>query len=149
MMNDAAIGSTPPPLPSFAAYNIRFLSLSPNQKDQWRRKLLNVKHLTKQYNMVSLLETHVSGDKADMFFCKHVDGVEKFYQQGMAVLVQKEWADVYTPEMQVVVPDAVVAMVWEHNGMNHFVFFIRLDAVAEFTRREQLRAATVWAKGHV
>ena len=149
MMNDVVVGSSPLPLPSIAAYNIRFLSLSPNQKDQWQRKLSNVKHLAKQYNMVALLETHVAGDKADLFFCKHVDGVERFYQQGMAVLVQKEWAEVYKPEMHVVVPDAMVAMVWEHNGINHFVFFLRLDAFAESARREQLRAATAWARGRV
>ena len=55
------------PVPSIAAYNIRFLSLSDSweQRAQHQRKLANVQHLVQQYIMTAILETHVTGAKAE------------------------------------------------------------------------------------
>ena len=92
----------PPPLPSFAACNIRSRSISRSQKEQWSKKLDNVRSLTKDFTMTALLETHVGGPKADLFFCKHVDDVSRCYEHGIAVLAQRAWAELSKPELQVV-----------------------------------------------
>ena len=88
----ARLLGAPAPLlpPSLAAYNIRFLSLSQNQKDQWVRKTDNVKWLTRQHELVALLETHEGAEKADLFFGTHIPGVRRFYEQGIAIFVQAE-----------------------------------------------------------
>ncbi len=148
MMIDA-VDAQAPPLPSFAAYNIRFLSLSNSQRDQWTRKLANVKHLVKQYTMTALLETHVDGAKADLFFCRHVEGVSNYYASGFAVLVQQEWASLHRPELHVVVPGAMVAMTWAVEDTKNFIFFMRLDAHSEATRCQQLVQATRWGKDRI
>ena len=139
-MIDEVNVDSPVLLPSIAAYNIRFLSLSPNQKDQWSRKLSSVKYLASQFTMTALLETHVAGVKAEMFFCRHVEGTKRFYEHGIAVLVQEAWAITYK---------LLVAMPWEVSGKRNFVFFLRLDAHAESMRRSQLAQATRWANGRV
>ena len=73
--------------PTIAAYNIRYLSLSHNQKEQWNAKLDNAKWLAKENDMVALFETHAKAAKADMFFCSHIPGVNAHYDDGIAVLV--------------------------------------------------------------
>lgn len=68
---------SPSSLPSFAIYNILYLSLSQasEQKEQWRKKLDNVRHLAKHHTIVALLETHVDAAAAELFFCSHVQAM--------------------------------------------------------------------------
>ena len=113
MMIDTADGNPSSPLPSIAAYNIRFLSLPQGQSERWEQKPDNVRRLAKQYTMTALLETHADGPKADLLFCRHVDGVSRFYERGIAVLIQNSWADFYKPEFHVVIAEVMVAIVWE------------------------------------
>ena len=84
---------TPPPsrVPSFAAYNIRFLSLgdSSEQRAQHQPKLADVQYLVQQYTMTEILETHVTGAKAELFFCRYVEGTRRFFIHGMVVIVQE------------------------------------------------------------
>ena len=148
MLRDASV-STPSSLPSIAAYNIRFLSLSPSQEAKWKNKLDNVRHLTKEFTITALLETHVGRAEADLHFCRHVKGTTNYYEHGFAVLVQDDWASAYKPELHVVVPDAIVVLMWEHRDVQHYVFFMRLDAFSESTRRSQLREATQWSANRV
>ena len=91
--------------------------------------------------MTAILETHVTGAKAELFFCRYVEGRRRFFIHGMAVLVQEAWADRFNPDLV-----TVVALVWECDGSKHFAFFFRLDAHAEATRIHQLQQATRWAK---
>ena len=87
-----AIVPSPSPVPSIAAYNIRFLSLSDSseQRAQQQRKLANVQHLDQQYTMTAILETHITGAKAELFFCRYVEGTRRFFIHGMAVIVQEK-----------------------------------------------------------
>ena len=119
MIAVSATTSPPSPVPSIAAYNIRFLTLSDSseQRAQHQRKLASVQHLAKQYVMTAVLETHVTGAEAELFFCRNVEGTRRFFVHGMAVIVQEAWA--------------------------------RLDAHAEATQIQQVRRATLWAKEHV
>ena len=41
--------------------------------------------------------TDVTGAKAELFFCRHVEGARRFFIHGMAVLVQETWADHFHP----------------------------------------------------
>ena len=149
MMIDEAACRSSSSTPSIAAYNIRFLSLSSGQHNQWARKLANVRRLASQYTLTGLLETHVDGATADLFFCRHVEGLTNFYADGFAVLASSVWADLFKPVLRVVVPDAVVAMCWESEGIRHTVFFLRLDAHSEGKRCEQLDLASAWARARV
>ena len=85
----SAVIPPPSPVPSIAAYNIRFLSLSDSseQRAQHQRKLANVQHLVQQYTMTAILETHVTGAKAELFFCRYVAGTRRFFIHGMAIIV--------------------------------------------------------------
>ena len=144
--------SPPSPVPSIAAYNIRFFSSprdSPEQGAQYKRKLTNVQHLVKQYVMTAILETHVTGAEAELFFCRYVEGTRRFLVHGMAVLVQEVWAYHFNPCLETVVEGVIIALVWEHDQTRHFAFFLRLDAHAEATRVQQLRQAARWAREHV
>ena len=69
MTSLSAVTSPPSPVPSIAAYNIRFLSLSDSseQRAQHQRKLANVQHLVQQHVMTAILETHVTDAKAELF----------------------------------------------------------------------------------
>ena len=138
---------SPSPVPSIAAYNIRFLSLSDSseQRAQYQRKLANVQYLVQQYTMTAILETHVIGAKAELFFCRYVEGTRRFFTHGMAVIVQETWADHFNPVLVTVVDGVIVALVWECYGSKHFAFFFRLDAHAEATRIHQLRLSTILA----
>ena len=95
--------------------------------------------------MPAILETHVTGAKAELFFCRYVDGTRRFFVHGMAVLVQEACSDHFNPTLVTVV-DGVVALVWECGASRHFAFFFRLDAHAEATRIHQLQQAARWAK---
>ena len=85
-------GPEEPPrrLPSCAFYNIHFLGLS--QEDAYKSKLLNVKHLTRLYNIVAISELHVSALDAEHLFFRFVPNTIRFYEGGMAYVVQKAWA---------------------------------------------------------
>ena len=148
MTSVSAVIPPPSPVPSIAAYNIRFLSLSDSseQRAQHQRKLANVQHLVQQYTMKAILETHVTGAKAELFFCRYVEGTRRFFIHGMAVIVQETWADHFNPALVTVVDGVIVALVWECDGSKHFAFFFRLDAHAEATRIHQLRQASQWGK---
>ena len=80
MMAVSAATSSPSPAPSIAAQNIRFLSLSDilEQRAQHQQKLANVQHLAKQFVMTANLETHVTGAKAELFFCRYGHAVSLF-----------------------------------------------------------------------
>ena len=69
MTSMSAVISLSSPVPSIAAYNIRFLSLSGSseQRAQHQRKLVNVQHVAKQNIMTAILETHVTGAKSFSF----------------------------------------------------------------------------------
>ena len=149
MMSGQASDTAPSAQPSIAAYNIRFLSLSQGQEEQWKAKIANTRYLVRQFTMVALLETHVGESKADFCFCRHIDGVTRLYADGFAVLVQSSWAETHRPVLHVVVPDAMVAVCWEISGINHFAFFLRLDAFSERTRSDQLARASQWARDQV
>ena len=84
---------------SIAPYNIHFLSLSDSseQRAQHQRKLANVQHLVQKHTMTAILETHVTGAKAELFFCRYVESTHRFFIHGMAVLVQEAWADHFNP----------------------------------------------------
>ena len=99
--------------------------------------------------MTAILETHVTGAKAELFFCRYVEGTRRFFIHGMAVIVQETWADHFYPVLVTVVDGIIVASVWEYDGSKHFAFFFSLDAHAEATRIHQLRQATQWAKENV
>lgn len=146
-----AVNLPPAPVPSIAAYNIRFLSLSASseRRDQWVRKVNNTKCLCDRFTMVALLETHVEGCKAELFFGRHIDGTERYYAEGFAVLVQADWASLFQPKLEVVVARAMTVMFWEHNGGRYFVFFFRLDAFSEAARCTQLHQATRWVRDNV
>ena len=47
--------------------------------------------------MTAILDTHVTGAKAEIFFCRYVEGTRRFFTHGMAVLVQEAWADHVNP----------------------------------------------------
>ena len=49
--------------------------------------------------MAAILETYVTGAKAELFFCRCVDGTRRFFIHGMAVLVQEAWADHFNPAL--------------------------------------------------
>ena len=146
MTTMSAIIPTPSPVPSIAAYNVRFLSLSDSseQRAQYQRKLANVQYLVQQYTMTAILETHVTGAKTELFFCRYVEGTRRFFTHGMAVIVQESWADHFNPVLVTVVDCFIVALVWECDGSKHFAFFFRLDAHAEATRIHQLLQVSQW-----
>ena len=75
-----------------------------------------------------------AGAKAELFFCRYVEGAHRFFIHGMAVLVQEAWADHFNPTFVTVVDGVIIVSVWECGGSRHFVFFFRLDAHAEATR---------------
>ena len=75
--------------------------------------------------------THVTGAKAELFFCRYVEGTRRFFTHVMAVIVQETWADHFNPALVTVVDGVIVALVWEYDGSKHFAFFFRLDAHAE------------------
>ena len=138
--------------PSFALYNIRFLSLSPTkqQRRQWQRKVANVQTLCRECTIVGLVETHVAPRRAHRFFGQHIQGVATLYVDGMAVFINKGWAEERKPELHTVVPGAIVAVAWKDmDGRSCWLFFFRLDAFKEKVRRQQLAEATRWAHTHV
>ena len=51
--------------------------------------LLNVQHLVQQYTMTAILETYVTGTKAELFFCRYVEGTRRFFIHGMRFLCRK------------------------------------------------------------
>ena len=124
MTSMSAVISPSSPVPSNAAHNIRFLSLSDSseQRAQHQRKL-NVQHLAQQYTMTAILETHVTGAKVELFFRRYVEGTCCFSIHGMEVLVQEAWADRFNPALVTVVDGVIVASVWECGGSEHFAFF--------------------------
>ena len=99
MMAVSAATSPPSPVPSIAAENIRFLSLSNSseQRAQHQRKLANVQHLAMQNIMTAILENHVTGAKAELFLCRYVEGTRRFFTHGMAVIVQEAWPIISIP----------------------------------------------------
>ena len=108
-----------------------------------------MRFLASQFTVTALLETHVGGADADLFFCRHVDGVRRLYSDGFAILVQYEWADFYKPVLSVVIPDAMMVLTWEASDTKYFLFIRRLDAHSEAKRREQLSQATRWARDRI
>ena len=90
----SAVISPSSPLPSIAAYNIRFLTLSDSseQRAQHQRKLVNVELFVQQYTMTAILETHVTCAKAELFFCRYVEGTRRFFIHGMAAC----WSNTYS-----------------------------------------------------
>ena len=151
MTTISAVIPPPSPVPSIAAYNIRFLSLSDSseQRAQHQRKLANVQHLVQQYTMTAILETHVTGAKAELFLCRCVEGTRRFFTHGMAVNVQETWADHFNPALVTVVDGVIIALVWEYDGSKHVAFSFRMDAHADATRIHQLQQTTQWAKENV
>ena len=135
MTTTSAIIPSPSPVPSIAAYNIRFLSLSDSseQRAQYQRKLANVQYLVQQYTMTATLETHVTGAKAELFFCRYVEGTRRFFTHGMAVIVQESWADHFNPVLVTVVDGVIVAFVWECDGTKHV--FINFDKLLNGQKR--------------
>ena len=125
MTTMSAVIPSPSPVPSIAAYNIRFLSLSDSseQRAQHQRKLGNVQHLLQQYTMTALLETHVTGAKAELFFCRYVEGTRRVFINGMAVIVQETRADHFNPALVTFVDGVIVALVWEYDGSNFLPSF--------------------------
>ena len=132
----------------FLRFHIRFLPPSdgPEQRAQHQRKLAIVQHLAKQCVMTAILETHVTGAKAELFFCRCVEGTRRFLVHGMAVTVQEVWANHFNPSLETVVDGVIIALVWKCGHSRQFAFFLRLDAHAEATRIQQLRQANPMGK---
>ena len=63
--------------------------------------------------MNAILETHVTGAKAELFFCRYVQGTRRFFTHGMAVLVQEALADDINPTLVTVVDGVIIALVGE------------------------------------
>ncbi len=150
-MNGAATNSPPLGPPSIAAYNVRYLSLSdnPTQREQWKRKVENVRCLADKHDIVAILETHVDGITAETFFCSGIDGTRRYYDDDIAILVNEKWHQQMRPDFVVVIPAVMVALTWHQGGLRHWVFLFRLDAHREQTRVNQLQRATEWAQQHV
>ena len=60
--------------------------------------------------MTAIPETHVTGAKAELFFCRYVEGTRRFLLYGMAVLVQEAWTDHFNPAL-VTVADCMIVTV--------------------------------------
>ena len=63
------------PYPSFAVYNIRYLSLSVTQKQQRLHKIQNVQHLVQGHDMLAIFESHTNAVKAQTEFFNEIDKV--------------------------------------------------------------------------
>ena len=151
-------GPEEPPrrLPSCAFYNIHFLGLS--QEDAYKSKLLNVKHLTRLYNIVAISELHVSALDAEHLFFRFVPNTIRFYEGGMAYVVQKAWALAHAliprettdewfetgANFEAIVPGAVHCLKWQQSGVQFRVIHFRLDAFSDSGRIEQLKRTIRW-----
>ena len=100
--------------PSLAVYNTRFLSLSnsPEQREQWKKKIANVRHLVKQCDVVCVLETHVEGVTAEMFFGCNIDGTCRHYDHDIAVFINEKLHEVHKPRFEIIIPSVMVALSW-------------------------------------
>ena len=103
------------------------LSDSSEQRAQYQRKLANVQYLVQQYTMTAILETHVTGAKAEHSFCRSVEGTRRFFTHCMAVIVQESWADHFNPVLVTVVDGVIVAQAtqWAKEDVSNadIVFF--------------------------
>ena len=61
--------------------------------------------------MTAILETHVTGAMAELFFCRHVEGTRRLFVHGMAVIVQEAWADHFNPSPKTAVDGVIIALV--------------------------------------
>ena len=75
--------------PSTAVYNIRYLSLSADQRDKWNKKINNVQHLVRHNTILGVLETHVDALTAEAFFGSSIEGTRRSYDQGITVFIRK------------------------------------------------------------
>ena len=76
--------------------------------------------LFQQYVMTAILESHVTGAKAELFFCRYVEGTRRCFVHGMAVFVQEVWANHFNPCLESVVEGVIIALVWEHDQTRLF-----------------------------
>ena len=139
-------------IPSFASYNIRFLSLSGGQRKQRKRKLRNVRKLVQTHTVVAVHELHCNAIKAQQCFFSEVQGIVPYYEEGeetIALLANKEWSEKYKPELVQIIPGVMVALRWQVEGRNSWIIAFRLDAKDEKERIRQLAVGTIWAKKSV
>ena len=139
-------------IPSFASYNIRFLSLSGGQRKQRKRKLRNVRKLVQTHTVVAVHELHCNAIKAQQCFFSEVQGIVPYYEEGeetIAFLANKEWSEEYKPELVQIIPGVMVALRWQVEGRNSWLVAFRLDAKDEKERIRQLAVGTIWAKQNI
>ena len=73
--------------------------------------------------MTAILETHVTGAMAELFFCRHVEGTHRLFVHGKAVIVQEALADHFNPSPKTAVDGVIIALVWKCGQSRHAFFF--------------------------
>ena len=144
-------------MPSAAAWNIQYLSLSKSakQKKQHRRKLECVKCLCRQFDILGVSETHVDEARARIFFFDHcVISTESltFYERGMAIVVKKQFAEKSKVEKVHVLaaePGVCFGVSWQLGEGEGKGWFLLLHLSAESKPAEkirQLKEIAAWAR---
>ena len=139
-------------LPSFAVYNVNWMSLC----DQTRRnaKLHLLRDMLRRFDILGVSELHANSTmEADLFFVNHLS-CEPFYEASvnLAILVRKDWAEErrQTLRHHSVAPGAVHAISWQWGGQTFFFFNLYLDASSNPERKlQQLQGAKQWSINHV
>ena len=137
---------SPASIPSFASYNIRFLSISQGQQKQREKKLRNIQKLVQKHTIVAVLETHCTGLKAVHCFFSEIEGVKVFYQEGkeaIVFLVDEKWSKENSPELISIIPGVMATLHWKAEGRDSWLTSFRLDAKDEKERIRQLALGTL------
>ena len=140
---------SPASIPSFASYNIRFLSISQGQQKQREKKLRNIQKLVQKHTIVAVLETHCTGLKAVHCFFSEIEGIKAYYGEGkeaIVFLVDEKWSTVNSPELVSIIPGVMTALHWKAAGRDSWLNSFRLDAKDEKERIRQLALGTLWAQ---
>ena len=136
-MRDGGRLPSPASIPSFASYNIRFLSLSQGQQKQREKKLRNIRKLVQKHTIVAVLETHCTGLKAVHCFFSEIEGVKVYYQEGkeaIVFLVDEQWSKENKPELISIIPGVMATLHWKAEGRDSWLTSFRLDAKDEKER---------------
>ena len=140
---------SPASIPSFASYNIRFLSISQGQQKQREKKLRHIRKFLQKHTIVSVLETHCPGLKAVHSFFPDIEGIKTHYEEGkeaIVFLVDEKWSTVNSPELVSIIPGVMTALHWKAAGRDSWLNSFRLDAKDEKERIRQLALGTLWAQ---
>ena len=128
---------SPASIPSFASYNIRFLSISQGQQKQREKKLRNIQKLVQKHTIVAVLETHCPGLQAVHCFFSETEGIKTYYEEGkeaIVFLVDEKWSTENSPELISIIPGVMAALDWKAEGRDSWLISFRLDAKDEKER---------------